>query len=609
MHVRIMSCSLAAVIAAGVMCAGVTQAQAQLNSSTSATITTSAIAEFGQPLYRDLKDHLPYADPTAVKGGSIVLGVYGGFDNLNPYTLRGDLAESVGVINDILMTGDSDELAVGYALIASSVSYPADVNSATFAINPKARYQDGTPIVAGDFVAALAAIRQTEGNPFLQSFFTDVDHAEAVDAHTLKVTFKTRGMMKPLVNFATGLSPLHPGFWHSHDITKTTLDTPVGSGAYKLAAVDPGRSLTYERVKDYWAADLPIMRGLENIDTIRYDYYLDDTVLFEAFKAHKVDFRVENKASRWVREYDIPQVRDGSIVKRAVPEEVPQGIQGLFFNLRRPQFQDMRVRHALAELFDFETTQRTLLNGQYKREKSYFPGSDYGASGTPTPAEVAILKPFADKLPSEVLTTAFEPPVTDGTGNIRGNLRTALELFKDAGWILTDGALQKDGQTFRMEILLDSNPFVRVLQPYVDNLKRAGIDASIRLIDPAQYEERIKSLDFDAVDLKSNFFAPPGPELRSYYGSATADDRGTANFAGIKNPVVDELIGQIVAAKDLDTLKATNRAMDRVLLWQYYCVPEWYNDQAWLAYWNRFAYPAKTQRYGTGFPDSWWIKP
>ncbi len=576
---------------------------------TDSVTVTSAIAEFGSPLYDPMPDHMPYANPKAPKGGSLVLGDFGSFDSLNAFALRGDVPDSIGMIDDSLMTGSGDELAVAYGLIAQSVEYPSDKSYALFTLDKRARFQDGTPIVAADFKATLDAIRQPDGKPFLQSVYVDIDHVETPDDHHLKVLFKTRDKMKPIMT-AASLSPLPRQYWAKHDLAKTTLDPMVGSGAYKISAIDPGHSISFTRVKDYWAADLPIMRGTQNFDNIRYDYYLDDTVMFEAFKAHKIDFHRENRASRWTREYDIPQVKDGQIVKRSVHVETPQGVEGLFFNLRRPQFQDVRVRHALAELFDFETTQRTLLNGQYKREKSYFPGSDYGASGPPTPEEIALLTPYKDQLPAQVMTDAFEPPKTDGSGNIRANLRDALGLLKQAGWQPDkDGhLLNRAGQPFRMEILLDMPAFERVMQPYLDNLKRAGIDATMRVVDTAQYQVRIDDHDFDAIEVKSNFFPPPGAELRSYYGSATADAKGAGNWSGIKDPVVDKLIEDVIAAKDLESLKAANRALDRVLLWQWYCVPEWYNDEAWIAYWNGFSFPDRNPRYGIGFPDTWWIK-
>lgn len=305
----------------------------------------------------------------------------------------------------------------------------------------------------------------------------------------------------------------------------------------------------------------------------------------------------------------MPEVASGKIIKQALPDETPQGIQALFFNLRRPYLQDRRVRQALNLLFDFETIQRQLLYGQYRRCKSYFPGSDFGASGPPTEAEVAILKPFAAQLPPEVLTQAFEPPVTDGTGGIRANMRAALDLFQQAGWTLMGGQLlNNQGQQFALEFLMDSPSLVRVTEPYRQNLEKVGIKATIRLVDSAQYQVRLDNFDFDVISLKSNFFPPPGAELRSYYGSAAANVPGTGNWGGMEDPVVDALIEKIIAATDLDTIKATTRALDRVLLWGYYNVPQWYNDQIWLAWWNRLARPAVKPRYGTGFPATWWVQ-
>ncbi len=580
---------------------------AQPGAAQSLTVT-SALARFGQPLYQPMPERLPYTDSKASKGGAIVLGAYGEFDSLNQYLLRGDLPEGLGLVDDSLMTGDGDELDVSYALIAQSVAYPADKSYALFTLDPRARFADGTPIVAADFTAALDAIRQPDGRPFAQAVYADIDHMETPDDRHLKVVFKTRDQIRPIL-LAAGLSPLPRAFWKSHDLSKTLMEPVAGSGAYRIAALDPGRSITFGRVKDYWAADLPIMRGQQNFDSIRYDYYRDDGVMFDAFKAGKIDFRQENKASRWTREYGFDAAADHRVIKRAVPVDLPQGIQGLFFNLRRPEFQDARVRKALILLFDFEATQRTLLNGQYKREKSYFPGSDYGASGMPTPEEVAILTPFKDQLPPEVLASAYEPPRTDGSGNIRDNLRQAMALFAEAGWRLKDGKLtDARGGTFKFEILLDLDAFVRVMQPYVENLKRAGVDATLRVIDTAQYQVRLDNQDFDAIELKTQFFPPPGAELRSFYGSDSAGVKGSANWSGIKDPVVDKLIDGIVAAKDIETLKATTRALDRVLLWSWYCVPEWYNDEIWIAYWNKFGYPDKPPRYGIGFPETWWLK-
>jgi microcin C transport system substrate-binding protein len=415
--------------------------------------------------------------------------------------------------------------------------------------------------------------------------------------------------MKPLLTVASS-SPLPRHWWtvDGRDITKTTLEPILGSGAYRIKAVDPGRSITYERVADYWAADLQVNKGLNNIDQIRYDYYLDDTVLIEAFMSGRVDFRQENRAQRWNQSYDIPAVKDGSMIKRAVPDQTPRGTQGYIFNLRRPQFQDVRVREAINLLYDFEAIQRTLLFGEYRRVKSWFPNSEFGASGPPDPAELAILEKYKDKVRPEVMTKAYEPPVTDGSGNIRSNLREALRLFKEAGWELRNNRLvNAAGEQMRMEMLLVSPSLVRVTEPFVQNAKRAGIDASIRVVDTSQYQVRIDDFDYDLLSVALNFFPPPGAEQRSYFGSAAAGLRGSANLAGIKDPVADGLIEELIAAKDLDTLAATNRALDRVLSWGWYQIPQWYNDETWLVYWNKFGHPETQAKYTIGFPTTWWV--
>lgn len=565
-----------------------------------------AIAEFGEPLYAEGIEHWPYANPDAPKGGTIVLGAFGSFDSLNVYVLRGTWASGIGLIYDSLMTGSGDELATMYGLIAESVEYPEDKSWIVFNLRPEARFHDGTPITAHDFEFTFEVIRE-HGRPFLQSFYEEVDAVEVLGDHRLKFTFTTRDSMKPLIKIA-GLSPEPRHYWAERDISRTFLEPQLSSGPYRLAELDPGRSITYERVEDYWAADLPVNRGLNNFDRIRYDYYRDMEVMFEAFKAGEIDFRAENSARRWATGYDIEQVRNDRIITETIPDENPQGIQAFFFNLRRDTFSDIRVREALGQLFDFEAIQRTVLYGQYARVNSYFPNSDFGVDGgLPTDEELTILEPYRDQLPEEVFTQAFEPPRTDGSGNIREQLREALRLLREAGWQLQDGRLVKDGRRMNIEFLTVSADSERIIAPFIQNLRRVGIEASIRLVDSAQYERRIDERDFDIITVRLNFFPPPGPELRSYYGSAAADVEGSANMAGIKHPVVDALIEQIIAAEDLDTLKATNRALDRVLLWQHYVIPQFYNDAFRIAYWNRFDRPETLPRYGTGFPTTWWL--
>ena len=505
------------------------------------------------------------------------------------------------------MVGSADELLSVYGLIAESAEYPEDKSWIIFTLRPEARYHDGVPITAQDFEFGFNTILE-HGRPFLKSFYKDVEGVEVLSDHRLKFTFKTRDNMKPLMLVA-GLSPLPRHYWAERDISKTTLEPPLGSGSYRIKSVDPGRSITYERVADYWAADLPVNRGLGNFDEIRYDYYRDRTVEFEAFKAGEIDFFQENSSKRWTTGYDIPAVKQGRMIKRTQPDETPQGIQAYFINQRRAQFMDARVREAIGYLYDFEAVQRTLLFGQRKRSKSYFPNSDYGASGAPTKEELEILEPFRDQLPEQALTAAFEPPKTDGSGRIRNNLRKALGLFKQAGWVLKDRKLVKaeSGEQMTIEFLLSSPILEGITQTFVRNLEKAGIKAGIRIVDTAQYGNRLDDFDYDITTVRLNFFPPPGPELRSYYGSQAADERGSANMGGIKNPVADALIEQIIAARDLQTLKATTRALDRVLLWGHYVIPQYFDNEFWIAYWNKFGIPEQRPRYAVGFPGAWWI--
>ena len=573
------------------------------------TTTSWSMAEFGEPLYKDGIEHWPYVNPDAPKGGSIVLGAFGTFDSLNSYILKGNIPRSLGIASDTLMIGSADELSSVYGLIAESVEYPDDKSWIIFNLRPEARFNDGTAITAKDFEFSFQTIR-THGRPFLKSFYDEVEGVEVVSDHQLKFTFTTRDNMKPLLKVA-GISPLSHEYWKDKDISKTFLTPQPTSGSYYVSDVDAGRSITYERVKDYWAADLEVNKGLSNIDTIRYDYYRDLEVMVEAFKAGDIDFRVENSSKRWATAYNTDEVKNGDIKLFTPPESTPRGTQAYFFNSRRAPFDDVNVRKAFDLLYDFETIKRTILYNQYDRINSYFPNSDYGVNGPPTAEEIAILEPYRDQLPAEVFTKRYVGPVTDGSGRNRKQLREALALFNKAGWKLESGKLMKDGKQMTVEYLLAQPDGQRVAAPFVQNLKKAGVDASMRVVDSAQYQVRLDDFDFDLITVFLNFFPPPGPELRSYFGSVAADERGAANYAGIKNPVVDALIEDIVNAKSLESLQTTSRALDRVLLWNNYTIPQFYNSQHRTAHWNRFGTPDSLPRYvsfgGSGFPTGWWI--
>lgn len=570
---------------------------------------TTAIAEFGQPLYPPDMPHWPYVNPNAAKGGAITLGAFGSFDSLNTLIERGVWPAGIGLTSDSLMVGSADELFAAYGLIAETVEYPADKSWIVFNLRPEAKWSDGQPITAEDFVFAFDFIR-TQGRLFLRSFYDDVEKCAAVEPRRLKCDMRTKGTMKPLMA-AAGLNPMPKHYWTQpgRDLGKTYLEPAVDSGPYRIKSVEAGRSITYERIKDHWAKDLPVRRGVYNMDEIRFEYYRDDSVMFEAFMAGRSDLWTENRAARWATGYNVEPVKTGRVIRWETENNTPHGVMGYVFNTRRPLFKDIRVRQALNHLYDFETTQRQLLYGQYKRVKSWFPNSEYGAKGPPTPEELAQLEPFKDKVRPEVLAKAFEPPSTDGSGQNRAGQREALRLFKEAGWELKAGKLVNaaTGEPFKFEIMMRDPTFVRVTEPFVQVLKRAGVDAEIRVVDTAQYQVRTDEYDFDMVVLGLTFYPPPGPELKSYYSSTVADTKGQGNFAAIRDPVVDALLDKIVTGTDLPTIQAQTRAMDRVLSWGWYVIPLWYNDSDRVAYWDRFGKPEKRGKYSVGFPDTWWI--
>jgi len=566
---------------------------------------TWAIAEFGEPLYKDGIEHWPYVNPDAPKGGSVVLGAFGSFDSLNTYILKGTYPRSIGLTGDSLMTNSADELSSAYGLIAETVEFPADKSWAVFNLRPEAKFSDGTPITAKDFEFALQTIRD-HGRPFLQSFYEEIEGIEVLGDHKLKFNFTTTDSMKPLMT-AAGMGPLPSAYWADRDISKTYLDPVPGSGAYVISDVDAGRSITYKRDENYWGKDLAVSRGLNNYDEIRYDYYRDFEVMVEAFKSGEIDYRAENSSKRWATAYKIDDVENGNIILATPPDNQPQGVQAFMLNSRRAPFDDQRVRKAFNFLYDFEATRRTILYDQYERINSYFPNSDYGATGAPSEEELTVLEPFRDQLPAELFTEAFVSPVTDGSGRNRKQVREAIKLFKEAGWNLSEGKLMKDGEQMKVEILLNSAGSERVHALFVQGMKKVGIDAGFRVVDTSQYEVRTDDFDFDIVSVRLNFFPPPGAELRSYYGSEAADERGTANYTGIKNEVADALIEQVIAAPSLEELQVTTRALDRVLLWSDHIVPQFYNAIFRLAYWNRFGQPETKPKYGTGFLNSWWI--
>jgi len=565
----------------------------------------------GLSLFGDLKygpdfAHFDYVNPEAPKGGSVRYGAIGTFDTLNPLTLKGNAAAGLALDTDTLMVGSPEEPASAYGLVAETVEIPADRTWVQFNLRKEARFHDGTPMTPADVIWTFETLK-SKGHPFYRSYYADVIKAEPVGERSVRFTFRN-GENRELAQIVGELPVLSKAYWATRDFEQTTLDPPLGSGPYKIEAVDPGRSITYRRVSDYWAADLPVNRGRENFDTIRYDYYRDMTVALEAFKAGAYDIRSENTAKLWATGYDGPALRAGLIQKVEIPHSRVAGMQAFGFNTRRDFFTDRRVREAIGYAFDFEWTNKNLFNGAYTRTRSYFDNSELASTGVPTGDELQILDKYRGKIPEEVFTKEYDPPKSDGSGNIRDSLKMALDLLKQAGWSVKGESLVNDktGQAMAFEILLDQPEFERIVLPFIANLKRLGIAARVRTVDTSQYEERMRSFDFDMAVVGFGATQSPGNEQRDFWGSATADQRGSRNLLGVKDKVVDDLIDLVVSASDRASLVTRVRALDRVLLWGFYVVPNWHLSVSRVAYWDKFDRPKESPKYGVDFM-AWWV--
>lgn len=577
--------------------------------ATAQEVTTShALILHGTPKYPADFKHFEYVNPDAPKGGEVIQAAIGTFDSLNPFILRGVSAAALGLTFDTLLQSSSDEAFTEYGLLAESIELPADRKWVAFTLRPEARFHDGKPVTAEDVVWSFETLK-AKGAPFYRAYYADVLKAEALGERKVRFSFgDTVNMELPLIIGQMPVLPKH--YFADKEFDRTSLEPITGSGPYKVASFEPGRTITYERVADYWAKDLPIMRGRYNYDRIRYDYYRDATVAIEAFKAGAYDFRLENSAKEWATAYDFPAQRQGLAVQREIPHELPTGMQGFAMNTRRPIFSDPRVRLAMNYAFDFEWSNKALFYGAYKRTESYFSNSELASRGLPEGEELKILEQFRGKIPDEVFTTEYKAPTTDGSGNNRANLRKALELLQSAGWQVKGGKLvNAAGEPFTFEILLSSPAFERISLPYAKNLERLGIEASVRTVDTAQYQNRIDGFDFDmTVDVWGQSLSP-GNEQRDFWGSSRRDEQGSRNTAGIADPVIDQLIDLVIQAPDRDSLIARTRALDRVLLWGHYVVPHWHIQAFRTVYWDKFAQPETTPKYALGFSDTWWIDP
>lgn len=559
------------------------------------------------PRYPADFSHFDYVNPDAPKGGTLRLSGFGGFDSLNPYISRGTSADQLGLIYDTLTFHALDEPFTEYGLVAESMEKAEDGSWVRFKLRPEARFNDGVGITADDVVFTFNTLIE-HGAPFYRAYYGDVDRVVADDPHSVTFHFKHSGNRElPLVLGQLPVLPKH--YWEGRDFSKGSLEPPLGSGPYRIGQVRPGRSISFERVEDYWAKDLPVMRGFYNFDTVVVDYYRDNNVTLEAFKAGQFDFNQEMSAKNWATGYSSPALDAGQIVKEEIPNNNTQGMQGFVFNLRKPYFADARVRQAITLLFDFEWSNAKLFHNAYTRTSSYFDNSELAARGEPDAAELALLEPLRDQLPAAAFGPAWVPPKTDGSGAIRDQRRAAYALLKDAGWqIVDDQLVNADGEPLQFEFLLVQAEFERVLLPFKRNLASLGINLELRRVDVSQYINRLRSRDFDMVVTGFGQSNSPGNEQREYWHSSSADNPGSRNLMGLKDPAIDALVEGLVQADSRESLITHTHALDRALRSLHLLVPNWYTSVYRVAYWDKFGHPEQPPKYDLGL-FTWWVDP
>jgi microcin C transport system substrate-binding protein len=571
------------------------------------------MSAFGDLRYPADFPYFNYVNPNAPKGG--VFSQIGPnrqfnqsfqtFNSLNSYILKGDAAQGMEMTFASLMVRSGDEPDAMYGLAARSVAIADGGLTYRFSLRPEAKLHDGTPLTAHDVAFSLVMLKD-KGHPIITQLLRDFKGAEAIDDRTVVVRFaQKRGRDVPL--FVAGLPIFSKAYYTKHPFDQSTLEVPLGSGGYKVGRFESGHFIEYERVKDWWGADLPVSRGLNNFDILRFEYYRDREVGFEGFTAKNYLFREEFTSRTWATRYDFPALKDGRVKRDVLADDTPSGAQGWFINMRRAQFKDRRLREALIDAFDFEWTNKNIMYGSYDRTHSVFQNSPMMAKGKPDAAERALLEPFRGKLPDEVFGEPYLPPVTDGSGQDRRSLRHAAQLLDEAGFALTNGKrLLPNGQRISMEFLLDEATFTPHHMPYIKNLGTLGIDATLRVVDPVQYRARVDSFDFDITVERFSFSETPGDSLRTYFSSQAAAAKGSQNLAGIADPAVDALVDIIIGAKTREELTTACKALDRVIRAGRYWIPHWYKASHWIAYWDLFARPAGKPRYSRGIPETWW---
>jgi peptide/nickel transport system substrate-binding protein len=569
-----------------------------------------AIAMHGAPALPADFSHMPYANPDAPKGGRLVQGLLGTFDSLNPLIVRGLAVQQIrGFVVESLMARGNDEAFTLYGLLAKSVETDDARSYVTFRLDPLARFSDGQPVTADDVLFSWALLRD-KGRPNYRQYYAKVAKAEAPDPLTVRFDFGgVRDRELPLI---LGLMPVLPR--HAVDVTRfeeTSMTAPVGSGPYRVSAVKPGASVTLTRNPDYWGRDLPINRGLWNFDEIRIDFYREANGQFEAFKRGLYDFRVETEPLRWHEGYDFPAARDGEVIRDTIKTGMPQPVESLVFNTRRPLFSDIRVRQALTLLFDFEWINRNYFFGLYGRSAGFFAGSELSAYGrAPDERERELLRPFASHMPADILDGSYRLPVSDGSGRDRAALRTALNLLSEAGYDLDGTVLRRRAtkKPLTFEILVTTRDQERIALAFTRDLKRAGIEASVRAVDAVQFDQRRLGFDFDMIQNRWDQSLSPGNEQFFYWGSEAADNQGTRNYMGAKDPAIDALIAAMLEAREHSAFVSAVRALDRTLMSGFYAIPLFNIQEQWIARWNRIQRPKATALTGY-LPETWWQTP
>ena len=559
------------------------------------------------PKYPANFTHVDYVNPDAPKGGTFRKSALGTFDSLNPFINKGVPAQDIELTYDTLSRQTLDEPFTAYGLIAQKMEKAPDNSWVRFYLRPEAKFNDGHPIRAEDVVFSFDTLMKN-GSPLFKGYYSDVEKAEEENPLQVKFTFKhNKNRELPLILGQLPVLPKH--WWETRDFGKGNLEVPVGSGPYTITQIKPGRSIRYERNKDYWGKDLPINKGLYNFDAVTVDYFRDNNVAFEALKAGQFDYWFEISAKNWASAYNVPAVKEGRLIKEEIRDGSPSGMQGFIFNLRKPIFQDVRVREALSLLFDFEWANKQLFNGAYTRTGSYFENSEMAAKAPPSEQELAILEPLRGQIPDKVFTEVFKPSVTDASGMIRDQQRRAYQLLQQAGWrIVDDKMVDAQGNPVKIEFLLAQTDFERILLPFKRNLSDLGIDLQIRRVDVSQYLNRLRSRDFDMIVGSFPQSSSPGSEQREYWESQSADKPGSRNFIGLKDPAIDQLTEGLINADTRQNLITQARALDRVLQWGFYVIPNWHIKSWRVAYSNHIGHPAVPPLYDIG-TTTWWVKP